>query len=325
MRARTLIGIAGALVIARCALRDTSETEPAATRFVYLQTAVLRDGFGVLVNVADLNEVIEVERDGTWRNFGWVEKRAFESRVVGTADGAALVWREQERVKIALVRQDGTLGDARAFGTHAVRMCDGVASNDDTWAIGWLERGGGIVAMRGNVSAASQRFEMAKGADWCTLASSGEDITVFWREGERTFAATCTHDGCTKPARIELGKRDRMFAAACSADGCAIAYESTKTTLAWIDSSGAFVWKRQLDNISRDVSLANAGTHAVAAGYVDDGEGTAARVTRDGIMPVWTADARWPPAVAWSRGQLLIARDLEDVNRVDTELVAMPE
>src|SRR5665647_3228893 len=128
-----------------------------------LHTAVLRDGFAIMEADGD-RHVVEVDEDGNRRR-----RRAVpvvtDARVIGTAQGAAVGWLERKKVKLALIKGDGELGQASEWGRNATALCESAASNDQRFAIGWLESDGRVWFVHGPMSSAVSGVAPISAAD----------------------------------------------------------------------------------------------------------------------------------------------------------------
>ena len=88
------------------------------------------------------------------------------ARVVGGRAGTLFAWLSDKRLRLALVGEDGTLGAPSAWGRNALQLCDGVATGDHRFGVGWLERDGGVWFVHGPIGAAVNATAVpAAGAD----------------------------------------------------------------------------------------------------------------------------------------------------------------
>ncbi len=280
-----------------------------------LHTAVLRDGFGIME--ADGNRhVVEVDTDGNRRR-----RRAIpvvgDARVVGTNQGAAVAWLDRKKVKLALVKGDGELGQPSEWGRNATALCEGAASNDERFGIGWLESDGRVWFVHGPMSpaiAAAPVTTQAMAADWCGITSAGDYIALLWREGARWFLNLCSKKECTgMVARVPLDPKHALLAFGCSREGCLIAFRDQKsnTHLGFIGVTGKKQWVKPLTEAaqSTEVSITAIGAKAMAVGFVAREGATVLRVSKAGAMErAWADPASTEvPSVAWAKDRLLIA------------------
>ncbi len=320
-RSILVVGLLGAVVWTWC---RSSASTPTATDGV-LHTSVLRDGFAIMEADGD-RHVIEVDTDGNHRR-----RRAVpivgDARVFGTNQGAAVAWLDQKKVKLALVKGDGELGQPSEWGRNAKAMCEGVASNDQRFGVGWLESDGRVWFVHGPLSPAIAVTPFAAqtmDAEWCSITSAGDYIALFWREGSRWFLNMCSAKECTNlVARVPLDPKHAFLDAACTRDGCLIAFRDQKsnTHLGFIGVTGKKQWVKQLTEAvhSTEVSITALGTKAMAVGFVSREGATVLRVSKTGSMERAWADpsSTEVPSVAWAKDRLLIAIPEGDAIRHD--------
>lgn len=307
-----VVGLLGAVVWVWCGSSAPSPT----TSDGVLHTAVLRDGFGIMESDGD-RHVVEVDRDGQRRR-----RRAIpvvgDARVFGTNQGAAVAWLDRKKVKLALVKGDGELGQPQEWGRNASALCEGAASNDERFGIGWLESDGRVWFVHGPMSPAATvstlADEQAMKAEWCGITSAGDYIALLWREGARWFLNMCSRKECTSMvARVPLDPKHTLLAFGCSREGCLIAFRDQKSTtnLAFVGVTGKKQWAKPLSEAapSTEVSIAAIGPKAMAVGFVAKEGATVLRVSKDGAMErAWADPASTEvPAVAWANERLLIA------------------
>ena len=330
MRPRSILVIAIAIgaIVLRCRGRDRDQ--PTDTMAAAIQPAVLRDGFAVGESWAFMPVVREVDRDGTLRFYEDMPVDSLHSRVVGTSAGTALAWLEDQRAKFALIDEDGELGEPSMWGSEVNRLCDGVASSNQRFGIGWQEpRALWLLhgpVQRGDLRTTALRVRAGKAPiEWCGIASADDLVALFWREDAHMFISMCAnHCSAAMPLQIDA---DNLLAFGCVRDGCAIAYvdHDTQTKLGWFTASGELVWTKPLGGTGfAHVSIANAGPRAVVASFRAPRAPTIFSVTREGMVPVWTdPDRPFVPAVVWSDDVLLIAHRSEDLNSLSFEVMPL--
>ena len=327
-RTRTIlvVGLVGAVLWTWC---RSSPSAPTASEGV-LHTAVLRDGFGIMEADGD-RHVVEVDMDGTRRR-----RRAVpivgDARVIGTNQGAAVAWLDRKKVKLALVKGDGELGQPSEWGRNATALCESAASNDERFGVGWLESDGRVWFVHGPLSpaiAATPFAAQTMDADWCGITSAGDYIALLWREGSRWFLNMCSKKECTgMVARVPLDPKHALLAFGCSREGCLIAFRDQKsnTNLSFIGVTDKKQWVKQLTEAaqSTEVSITAIGAKAMAVGFVAREGATVLRVSKDGAMErAWADPASTEvPSVAWAKDRLLIA--IPDGDSVRHEVVQVP-
>ncbi len=310
--------------------RWCGSSSPAASVGV-LHTAVLRDGFAIM-EADGARHVIEVDGDGNRRHRRAVPV-ATEARVVGTRQGAAVAWLDRKKVKLALVKGDGELGGVSEWGRNATTLCEGAATNDQRFGIGWLEGDGRVWFVHGPMSAAAVASSLGDAelprAEWCAITSAGDYIALLWREGSRYFLNMCSHKECAgMVARVPLDARHALLAVGCTREGCLIAFRDQKanTHLGWMGVTGKKQWSKPLAQAaqSTEVSIAAIGNRAMAVGFVSKEGAQVLRVSKDGAMERAWADpsSTEVPSVAWARDRLLVA--IPESGGVRHDVVAAP-
>jgi len=313
-RSRSILvaGMLGAVLWRWCGSSDPSPTASLGV----LHTAVLRDGFAIMEPDGD-RHVVEVDTDGTR-----LRRRAIpvtgDARVIGTHQGAAVAWLDRKKVKLALVKGDGELGPASEWGRHATTLCESAASNDQRFAIGWLENDGRVWFVHGPMSPTMTVSTVAEAqtlrAEWCGITSAEDYIALLWREGARWFLNMCSRKECTgMVARVPLDPKHALLAFGCTREGCLIAFRDQKsnTNLGFIGVTGKKQWVKQLSQAtqSTDVTITALGAKAMAVGFVSREGANVLRVSKDGAMErAWADPASTEvPSVAWTKDRLLIA------------------
>lgn len=321
-RSIVLVGLLGALL---WKFYGSPAATPTASVGI-LHTAVLRDGFAIMESEGD-RHVINLDEDGNRRRRSAVPI-VTDARVVGTSQGTAVGWLDRKKVKLALVKADGGLGQASEWGRNAIALCDGAASNDQRFAIGWLESDGRLWFVHGPMSSALTPTpagdEQLPRADWCGVTSADDYIALLWREGSRWFLNMCSKKECTgMVARIPLDAKHALLAFGCTREGCLLAFRDQKsnTHLGFIGVTGKKQWVKPLTEAtqSTEVTIAAIGKHAMAVGFVAKEGSTVLRVSKTGAMErAWADPASTEvPSVAWARDRLLVAIPDGDAIRHD--------
>lgn len=300
------------IVIAWFVLRGHDTPRPAAAP----QAAVLEDGFAVLDGDGS-RRLVELDIDGNVRRS--TELRVTnESRVVGTRDGSAIVWRDSGKIKIAVVDSDGSLDKPQTFGKRAQRFCDGVATNDRRFAVGWVEGDGTVWFVHGPSGRYAEATQVlgddeapiTRGVDYCAVASAGDQIGLLWREGDKVFLNLCRRD-CKMASRVGIDKKRTILAFGCAEDGCVLASRMPGggVDLTWLTAKGKALWTKPLPGAGErtEVTLVGTGKETLAVAEYASGTAIVARLTHEGFAyEKWRSAADSLPSLAWS-DDLLVA------------------
>lgn len=243
-----------------------------------VHAAVLRDGFA-LHSEGQPHRVREISRKGPQRTEHVVEHDG-DIRVVGTRSGATAGWLESKKVRIVALKNKREVG---VWGKSARMLCDGVASNDERFGIGWLEADGQIWFVHGPTTVESQATDyqtieelamdepvLATQADpknWCGIASAEGNIALFWRDRDRLFINTCTKKKCSPlPATVSFARDDVLLGFGCLRNACLLAARPTngKPRLAYITESGSTKWTKPLAATELSVSIVGVGGRGFA-------------------------------------------------------------
>lgn len=282
--------------IAGCIAWFRHGSAPHAHEQAPLQAAVLTDGFAV----ARANVVRELDRQGRIRAEYRVP-RDRQVRVVGTRVGVAAAWLDNARLELALLKT----GESKGWGKSASVLCDGAASNDSRFAVAWREDSGGLWFVHGPMSAADVPTILATDAQWCGVASAGDRIALFWRDRGRLLFNTCTPVKCSPlPASVALAPSTEVVGFGCLANACLLAARASNgsTELLYATESGAVKWRKPLGSIDGRVEIIGIAGNAFAVGV----PGRVVHYDRRGrSKDLWTGHGT--PALAWSRGLLLVA------------------
>lgn len=337
--------VAAAVVACGCAaliaigVRSAADVRAPGSSAPGLQVATLRDGFVIAEQHGDVHHVREVERSGSLRHAIEVAQRASAARVVGARNGTVFAWLAGKKLRLALVGDDGRLGAPSTWGRSATQLCDGVATGDHRFGVGWLERDGRVWFVHGPTGAAlatavpatevpASGAEATARISWCGIAAADDHIALFWREGTRVFLNMCSEKGCSALiTRVPLHADHELIAYGCVRDECAAAFRKPdgSTHLGWFDLRGKVAWSRPLAAAAGSrIAMATAGPRAIAVSYVGAHGAEVVRVTRAGAFHrVWSEPAAHEaPALAWSRDRLLVAHRREGV--VSTAVVKLP-
>lgn len=293
------------------------EPAPAPDDATEVRAAVLRNGFALHV-AGQPHRVREISRKGPQRAEHVVD-RAGEVRVVGTRSGATAAWLDTKKVRLVALEKKRELG---VWGKSARMLCEGVASNDERFGVGWLEADDSVWFVHGPTTVETQAEHaalepmLASQADpktWCGLASAEGNIALFWRDRDRLFFNMCTKKKCASlPAAVAFPRSDVLLGFGCLRNACLVAARDKhgKARLAYLTESGSTKWTRPLATDRLAVSIVGAGSRAFAVGYVGENGAEVLRVEPKGATSkVWQgAAADGVPALAWSNGQLLVGQ-----------------
>ncbi len=313
MRKRTIAGLL--LIVGIWWLRRGDEPRAAAT----LQTAVLADGFALLAN----KHVVEVDREGNKQHEMKLQLDD-EVRFVGTRAGAAVGWKDGKKLALAVLDSDGKTDEVTHWGKSMKQMCDGAATNEYRFGIGWIENDGKVWfvhgpmdRMAGETIAATSVESMTK-PTWCGLASAEENVALVWREGARTLMNFCNRKQCTSlVVKVPIDPKDTLLGYGCVKDSCLFATRDKHgtTKLHRVTEKGRTIVKA-LEHVRPDsgVNVVGAGTRAFAISYVStDNNATLQRVGVDGALSnVWHLDTDHVPSITWAADKLFVALPSHD-------------
>ena len=334
MRMRTIAGLI--LVAGILWLRRGDDGAPAHPH--RLQAAVLSDGFAVLIGPRDVHDsrrVIELDRDGAKQDEMPLRLER-EVRLVGTRSGAAVGWQDGKKLKFGSLDSDGNPDDISTWGKNVRQLCDGAASNEHRFAVGWLESDGRVWFVHGPMAriAALDAIVADAGpakATWCGIASAEQNVALLWREGSRLLMNFCTRKRCTDiVVKVPVGSNDALLGYGCVRDSCLFATRDKHgtTKLLRVTAEGRAI-VRTLENATTEtpVSIVGAGTRAFAIAYMaKDGLATINRVTVDGAFAnVWHFEnTRHVPTLAWAGDRLLCALQSEHAGYADYHVLKLP-
>lgn len=296
-----------------------------------LQVGVLRDGFVFTHLGDDGRRVVELDVAGHARRTLMVPQRD-DRRVVGTSVGTAIGWQDGQKIRVARVEDGADLG---SWGKAARQLCDGVASNDKRFAVGWLESDESVWIVHGPVAethvadageptagralageAAVPSNALAR-TDWCGVASAEDNVALLWRSADRLRFTMCSSKRCsTLSAAFAFDRRLPLLGFGCLRNACLVASRDAagNARIAFLTQTSRTKWTRPLTTASSSVSIVGVGDHAFALGHATSDGTEVVRVDREGaITPLWRGPiSTTAPALAWSSGRLLIARPSGD-------------
>lgn len=302
--------IGGVILIAGWWWMSEGSDESASTPRV--QAAVLPNGFAVLAD----RRLRELDRDNALQHEITL-KHAAEVRLVGTRAGTGIGWRDGKKIKFALVDNEGNPEEVSTWGKRVTQLCDGAASNEHRFGIGWLESDGRVWFVHGpmgrTVDASDIEPTLAK-VTWCGIASAEQDVALVWREGQKYGLNFCSEKQCSAyVAKVPLAKGDTLSGFGCVRDSCLFSTHdsSKKWRLYRVPESGRTLVV-PLPDAAPDsrVDVVGVGARAFAVGYVaTDGRATVRRVATDGsFTDVWHFDdQRETPAIRWAGNRLFVA------------------
>jgi hypothetical protein len=294
------------------------------------QIGVLADGFAALVKPRDVHDsrrVIELDRDAVVHNVMPLRHDG-DVRLVGMSPGVAIGWQDGRKIKLGILDADGTPDRVSSWGNKVVRMCDGAASNEHRFAVGWLESDGRAWIVHGPVSRLADgaldttEIDVAK-VTWCGVASAERNVALFVRDGDRLYMNMCNEKKCSSQApRVPLDKRDTLLGYGCVANACLFAARdaSGNAKLYRVDERGRAIVRPLADAAAETaIAVVGAGHRAFAIGYVaKDGRATVQRVTVAGsITNARTFDGADAPSLAWAADKLYVVLQSEHIYALD--------
>jgi hypothetical protein len=288
-----------------------------------LQAGVTTDGFVVAQAIDGGQRVHAVERSGQHRELADLFREG-DVRITGTSAGPAGGFLEARKFHLASVVDDRDVG---MWGTNARMLCDGIASNDHRFGIGWLENDGGVWMVHGPMSRSQnsagiateletttvEMSRTAAPASWCGIASADDKIALFWRDRDRLKFQMCTRKKCGGIASsIKFPRNNLVLGMGCQRNGCLVAHREPTgaATISYYTESGSLKWKAGLDTDATSVSIVAAGDRAFAVGYSNREGAHVLRYerTKADAKRVWLgATDAGVPKLAWSKNYLLIA------------------
>lgn len=320
--------IIGALVgaVATASLQSTAHDNTTAATRGELQAAVTGDGFLVAQQVPGARKVWTVGRDGSQQHHAEFV-HAGDVRIVGTTAGPTAGFQDGKRLRLSRIADGRDLG---MWGTNVRALCDGVASNDKRFAVGWLEGDGRVWIVHGPTSkarqsavmslsdtAVSDELAVASEPTWCGVASAGDKVALFWRDRDRMLFQMCTAKRCGGlAASVPLPRNNVILGMGCLRNACMIAHRDQRGTAAvtYLTESGSAKWSRPIETDATTVSVIGAGDNAFAVGFANRSCGHVLRFDRKGTstQPWRGSVSSGVPQLAWSAGYLLVAHYTND-------------
>lgn len=297
---------------------------------VAVQAGVLPDGFVVMHGGAGARRVVVMDPSGEERYDAPFTVRA-DARVVGARVGAVVGWHDRDKVQLAHVDDEGSLLHPSTWGKSAQKLCAGVASNDDRFAIGWLEGDGAVWFVHGPLAAAGAADDVPieihdpLKASWCAIASAEQNVALLWRSKKNYNLLFCTAKSCGGYfARVDVDPQDTILGVGCLRDSCMIASRGQRgpVRLHHVSLTGKVKWSRTLAVGVEEAAIVGVGDRGFAVATAGQGAVQVQRFTLEGAAtPVWHG-AGAAPSLAWSKGQLAVAT--AHGREVVTEVVSLP-
>ena len=225
---------------------------------------MLADGFAVKRGA----RVFELDTSGKLRTEHALDVDG-DVRVIGSSIGPLAGYQNGNKLDLVRVRDGKT---ESSWGKSVRKLCDGVATNDANFAIGWLETDNRVWIVYGPTSDQVLASASTARLDWCGVASAGSNIGLFWRERDKLQWQLCSRKGCSGlPSRYDLVKNSPVLGIGCLADGCAIASldNSGVPQLAYVTTKSKVVWTaRLLAYAAMPVSIVGT-PNALVVGYAN--------------------------------------------------------
>lgn len=321
VRRQPWLALGGLLAV--LAWRSCGGGDPGPAQDAHLQAAVLGDGFAFQMWPS---RVVEVDRAGDRQATIEVRLGGKPFRVVGTRAGTGIGWQDGKKVKLGTLASGGEVEDVSTWGKSARQLCEGAATNEHRFGVGWLENDGRVWFVhgpmkRGTTETMAASFE--PGAEtqieplrvtWCAIASAEDNIALIWRDGQRTFMNLCTRKQCNVLIRVPLDARDVLLGVGCVRDSCLFATRDPNgnVKLRRVTETGSTIVKK-LEHVytGSDVSVVGAGDRGFAIAYVGvDNVLAVQRITIDGALSnVWRGEAgSMASSLAWADGKLLVVQ-----------------
>jgi hypothetical protein len=286
-----------------------------------IAAAVLRDGFALTTPDGPAHRVVELDARGGEQRTLQIAPRG-EIRVVGSRVGSLIGWLDAGRMHLARAGDDR---DVTYWGRSARLLCEGVASNDVRFAIGWLESDDNVWIVHGpvadkasaDVDDTDELLQVAavEAAQswWCGIASAERNVAMLWRSGDQLRLLMCAKKRCSPlAARFRIGANEAILGFGCLRASCLIATRADQAPprLSYLTDTGKTRWTLPLAATSSKVAIVGTGDRAFAVGYVGNHGAEILRIDRGGASaPLWRdPEATSVPVLAWSSGKLVIAR-----------------
>jgi hypothetical protein len=284
-----------------------------------LQAAVLSNGFAALVRARDVHDsrrVIEVDRDGKSKWLDKVPQVPGDVRLVGTRAGVMLGWREDHRLKLATLDVEGNPDEVSTWGKNVETLCDGAASNEHRFAVGWLDTDNRVSFVSGPLGGAIDSMTPTSASakvTWCGIASAAQDVAIFQRDADHLTMSFCGAKTCSNAITVPIGVDDKILGYGCIADSCLVAARDRHLDtikLHHVSITGREVVKTLYNaTLGTLASIVAVGMHSFAVAYMtQDGYALVRRFTADSAMTDQWGDSRADeaPTIAWAADKLFI-------------------
>lgn len=285
-----------------------------------VQAAVLSKGFAAVVSppTSDARRrVVELDRTGKTTHEMPLQLDG-EVRLVGTSAGTAVGWKDGKKIKLGILDSEGKPEDPSSWGKRAQRLCDGVASNEHRFGVGWLEGDGGIWFVGGPVRRMFDEpidaagIETATKVTWCGIASADDEVVLLWRDGKKLLMNFCAKQCSPQVSKVPIDPDHQLLGFGCARASCLFAArdKAGAVKLYRANENGRTI-SRPLDGVRGDtMPIIGAGPGAFAIAYpTKDNEVTIQRITVDlETTHDWHFDAGGVPGLAWAGDRLLVAQ-----------------
>ncbi len=284
-----------------------------------LQAAVLPNGFAAVVRARDVHDstrVIEVDRGAGFPERNIALQLSADVRLVGTRTGVMVGWAADRRLKLATLDGDGRPDKVTTWGKNVETLCDGAASNEHRFAVGWLDSDRHVSFVTGTVEGAVVSMNPSTASanvTWCGVASAERNVAVFRRDADSLTMSFCGAGTCTDEIPVPIGADDKILGFGCVADSCLIAARDRRHDTIKLHhvTSGGQTIVEPLDDATLGTlaSIVGVGTHAFAVAYMtQNGFASIKRFAVDGTMTdAWGhSGADEAPTIAWAADKLFI-------------------
>src|SRR5687768_3197492 len=191
-----------------------------------VQVGVLKNGFTVLAN----RQILEVDRSGAKQHAMRLQLDG-DVRVVGTRAGTAVAWQDGKKIKLATLDSDGKPDEVSTWGKKATRLCDGAASNEHRFGVGWLEADGRVWFVHGPLAQAAFAAPVATKATWCGIASAEHNLALVMRDGSKYLLNFCSRKECSGlVAKVPIDPSATLLDFGCVRDSCLFATRDKEGT-----------------------------------------------------------------------------------------------
>jgi len=280
--------------------------------------AVLRDGFALTTPAGLAHRVVELDAQGREQRTVGVEPRG-EIRVVGSRAGSLVGWREGRRIHLARAGDDR---NPSRWGSSVRQLCDGFASNDVRFAIGWLEADDTVWIVHGPLAANGVASSPGAGdadaagiagigdapdddapdntepvqllqvaareaakSEWCGIASAERNVAMLWRADDVLHLDMCGKKRCSPlTGRFRIAAGERILGFGCLRTACLVATRAgdDPPRFSFLTETGKRKWTLQLAIASPRAAILGIGDRAFAVGYLGEHGAEIQRIDRDG-------------------------------------------